>query len=271
MIEALNLSYRYPGGKLVLKNINLRIDDGEIVAIMGANGAGKTTLVKHFNGLLKPTEGDVLIDGMNTKKFSIAEISKRVGFVFQNADHQLFSESVEKEIEFTLKNLGFEEEKINEIIEKTLKQFDLVRYRDRSPFSLSGGERKRTALASILCADPKIIILDEPTTGQDAIQKNKLISMIKNLNKLGKTIVIISHDMEFIVDLKPRIITLRKGMIVSDGEANKVLTNRKILSESSLLPPQLTLLSWKLSEQFSFPYNILTVNEFAQHLKKQFK
>ncbi|MHA1836149.1 MAG: energy-coupling factor ABC transporter ATP-binding protein, partial [Candidatus Odinarchaeia archaeon] len=159
MIEIINLTYIYPTGEKALRNISLKIDDGEIIAIMGPNGAGKTTLVKHLNGLLQPTEGVVLVNGLNTKTHSIAELSRIVGLVFQNADHQLFSESVEKEIEFTLKNLGFENELKNRL-NKTLEKFDLLKYKDKSPFSLSGGERKRVALASILCADPDIIVLD---------------------------------------------------------------------------------------------------------------
>ncbi|MHA1754602.1 MAG: energy-coupling factor ABC transporter ATP-binding protein, partial [Candidatus Odinarchaeia archaeon] len=215
MIEIINLTYIYPTGEKALRNISLKIDDGEIIAIMGPNGAGKTTLVKHLNGLLQPTEGVVLVNGLNTKTHSIAELSRIVGLVFQNADHQLFSESVEKEIEFTLKNLGFENELKNRL-NKTLEKFDLLKYKDKSPFSLSGGERKRVALASILCADPDIIVLDEPTTGQDAIQKRNLIKLIEELKSENKTIIIVTHDVEFVVDLNPRLIVLSEGQIIAD-------------------------------------------------------
>jgi energy-coupling factor transporter ATP-binding protein EcfA2 len=269
LIDIINLYYQYPNTSFVLNDISLKIGSREIIALMGPNGAGKTTLVKHFNGLLKPTSGNIFVDNMNTKNYSIAELSRKVGFVFQNADHQLFSESVEKEIQFTLKNLGFEQN-TNEIVEETLEKFELKKYRTRSPFSLSGGERKRVALASVLCANPKYIILDEPTTGQDAFQKEKLIDLIHNLNKDGKAVIVISHDIEFIVDLNPRLITINEGKIISDGQPDEVLTNKESLNYSSLIPPQLTSLSWRLSKNINFPPNILTVNEFVIALKKIF-
>ncbi|WEU39749.1 MAG: energy-coupling factor ABC transporter ATP-binding protein [Candidatus Odinarchaeum yellowstonii] len=267
MIEAINLSYTYPTGDTALRNISLKISDGELVAIMGPNGAGKSTLVKHFNGLLKPTRGEILVDGVSTSRLTVAELSRKVGFVFQNADHQLFAETVEKEIEFTLKNLGFHEN-LQELKIKALEEFDLLKYKDKSPFSLSGGERKRVALASVLCANPKTIILDEPTAGQDLVQKNNLLELIKRLHSQGRTVVIVSHDVEFIVDLNPRIITLVNGRILCDGGVNEVLTNKSILEYSSLTPPQITEFAWRISEELKpIPKNITTVDQLIEALK----
>ncbi len=268
MIEVIDLSYTYPDGTTALRDVSLKISDGELVAIMGPNGAGKTTLVKHFNGLLKPSKGKVLVDGVSTDKMTVAELSRKVGFVFQNADHQLFAETVEKEIEFTLKNLGFQEN-LEELKVKALEEFDLLKYREKSPFSLSGGERKRVALASVLCANPKTIILDEPTAGQDIIQKNNLLELIRRFNSEGKTIVIVSHDIEFIVDLNPRIIVLVSGRVLCDGSVQHVLTNKSILEYSSLTPAQITEFAWRLCEEWTpLPRNIVTVDQLLAALKE---
>jgi energy-coupling factor transporter ATP-binding protein EcfA2 len=150
VIEVENLRFKYPNGVEALKDVSLFIKNGEFVAIMGQNGAGKTTLVKHFNGLLKPSEGTVRVDGVETTKTSVAALARNVGFVFQNPDHQLFSETVEEEISFALKNFGLDKETIEERITWALNLLGLVQYRKTSPFLLSGGERKRVALASVL-------------------------------------------------------------------------------------------------------------------------
>src|SRR5512136_112545 len=181
MIEVKDVYFSYQSGVQALKGVSLTIRDGEFVAIMGQNGAGKTTLVKHFNGLLKPTKGTVRIDGVETTKKSIASLSKTVGFVFQNPDHQLFSETVEEEIAFALKNFGFTKENIEKQITWALNLLSLMQYRKTSPFMLSGGERKRVALASVLAWGPQMLILDEPTIGQDHQQKENLRQFIIQL------------------------------------------------------------------------------------------
>ena len=183
-----------------LRGVSLEIADGEFVAIMGQNGAGKTTLVKHFNGLLKPMKGRVLIDGVDTREVSVAKLSRKVGFVFQNPDHQLFSETVNDEISFALKNFGFDEKIIRKRVDWALNLLNLTRYRKVSPFMLSGGERKRVVLASVLAWNPEILILDEPTIGQDSHQKEKLRQFIIQMNQQGKTVLIVTHDIEFVVD-----------------------------------------------------------------------
>jgi len=181
MIIVDNVGFTYPSGVEAIKGISLVINDGEFIAIMGQNGAGKTTLVKHFNGLLKPTSGTILVDNVETTKTTIATLSKSVGFVFQNPDHQLFSETVEEEIAFALKNFGFEQETVEKQVTWALNLLSLEQYRKTSPFMLSGGERKRVALASVLAWNPKILILDEPTIGQDHEQKERLRQFILQL------------------------------------------------------------------------------------------
>jgi len=260
LIEVENVYFTYPNGVEALRGVSLKIADGEFVAIMGQNGAGKTTLVKHFNGLLKPTKGRVLIDGVDTRQVSVAKLSRKVGLVFQNPDHQLFSETVEEEISFALKNFGFNEKIIRERVNWALNLLDLVQYRRTSPFMLSGGERKRVALASVLAWDPKIIILDEPTIGQDSRQKERLRQFIIQMNQQGKTVIIVTHDIEFVVECKPRVILMADGKIIADGEAREVLTDPDLVSRSSLILPEITQVFINLND-LGFPREVIDVYE----------
>jgi len=265
MIVMENVYFTYPNGVEALKGINLKIEDGRFVAIMGQNGAGKTTLVKHMNGLLKPTRGRVLVDGVETTKVSVATLARKVGLVFQNPDHQLFSETVEEEISFALKNFGYDEKTIRERVNWALNLLDLEEYRKVSPFMLSGGERKRVALASVLAWDPKIVILDEPTIGQDHGQKERLRQFIMQLNRQGKTIIIVTHDVEFVAECSPDIILMKQGKIIATGEAKDVLTNEKLVSQASVALPEVTKILKGL-EDFGFPSDVIDVYEAADVL-----
>ena len=260
MIVVEGISFTYPGNVQALRNVSLTVKDGEFVAIMGQNGAGKTTLVKHFNGLLKPSSGIVRIDGVDTTKTSIASLSRTVGFVFQNPDHQLFSETVKQEIGFALKNFGFDAETIQKQITWALNLLSLTQYRETSPFMLSGGERKRVALASVLAWDPKILILDEPTIGQDHEQKEILRQFIVQLQTQGKTIVIVTHDVEFVAECNPRVVLMKEGRIVADGEGKEILTNLDALAQSSIVLPQVAQIFTQLSA-LGFPKNVIDIYE----------
>ena len=260
MLEVKDLHYAYSTGLEALKGINLTVNDGEFLAVMGQNGAGKTTLVKHFNGLLKPTQGQVLVDGVSTRDASVAKLARNVGFVFQNPDHQLFSETVEDEIAFALKNFGFEESVIEKQVDWALNLLDVVQYRKTSPFMLSGGERKRVALASILAWDPNMIILDEPTIGQDHHQKEKLQQFILQLNAQKKTVVVVTHDVEFVAECNPRVILMREGQILVDGIAEKILTDPKLLAQASIVPPQITKIFLELAD-LGLPTDVIDVHE----------
>ncbi|MCW4019739.1 MAG: energy-coupling factor ABC transporter ATP-binding protein [Candidatus Bathyarchaeota archaeon] len=260
MIKVEGLHFTYPNGIEALKGVSLEIKDGEFLAVMGQNGAGKTTLVKHINGLLKPTNGTVLVDDVETTKVSVASLARKVGFVFQNPDHQLFSETVEEEISFALKNFGYDEKTIDERVEWALNLLDLTEYRGVSPFTLSGGERKRVALASVLAWDPKIVILDEPTIGQDHQQKERLRQFIVQLNRQGKTVIIVTHDIEFVAECKPRIILMTQGKIVAEGEAEKVLTDQKIVNQASVVLPEIARIFQELKRQ-GFPSEVIDVYE----------
>ncbi|RLG46222.1 MAG: ABC transporter, partial [Thermoproteota archaeon] len=175
VIKTENLFFQYKNGPVALKGINLEVYQGEFVAIIGQNGAGKTTLAKHFNGLLKPTKGDVIIDGMNTKDALITDLAKTVGFVFQNPDHQFFSFTVEEEVAFGPRNLGLSDEEVKNRVDEALSTVGLEKMRQRHPFTLSRGQRQRLAVASVLAMHPKMIVLDEPTTGQDEVAINQIM------------------------------------------------------------------------------------------------
>jgi len=260
MIEVENVHFAYPNNVEALKGISLTIKDGEFVAIMGQNGAGKTTLVKHFNGLLKPSKGVVRIDNVETTKTSVAALAKDTGFVFQNPDHQLFSETVEDEIAFALKNFGFKKEVVNQRINWAMNLLGLSQYRKTSPFLLSGGERKRVALASVLAWNPKTLILDEPTIGQDHRQKENLRQFIVQMQTQQKTVVIVTHDVEFVAECNPRVLLMKNGKIVADGKGTEILTNQEILTQSSIVLPQIAQIFHNLSH-FGLPKNIIDLYE----------
>ena len=260
MIEVQDVRFSYPSGVEALKGVSLKIADGEFVAIMGQNGAGKTTLVKHFNGLLKPTKGRVVVDGTETTKTSVATLARNIGFVFQNPDHQLFSETVELEIAFALRNFGFKEEVIEKRITWALNLLSLSQYRKTSPFMLSGGERKRVALASVLAWDPKILILDEPTIGQDHEQKEKLRQFIMQMRTQEKTVIAVTHDVEFVAECNPRVVLMREGKIIADGEAGRILTDQVTLTEASIVPPQIAQIFLDLPG-LNVPKDIIDVYE----------
>jgi energy-coupling factor transport system ATP-binding protein len=240
MIMMEDVHFAYDGLYTALEGVSLQIDKAERIAIMGTNGAGKTTLVKHLNGLLRPNNGRIILDGIDTKHSSVAELAREIGLVMQNPDHQLFLDSVEKEVEFGLKRLGFSEDEIKERIARTLASLGLDDISDRSPFTLSGGERKRVALASVLATEPRILALDEPTIGQDARQKEKLAEMLMDLNKKGRTVIVVTHDIEFVIENFPRTIAMANGTIIADGPTNSVLSNDEVITRCSLTAPQLT-------------------------------
>lgn len=248
MISVQNVTFHYPDGSDVLRGVNLEIRDGEFVAIMGENGAGKTTLVKMFNGLLKPDKGIVTVDGIETRAKSVAQLSRDVGLIFQNPDNQLFAETVAQELGFSLRNFGFGEEVIQRRVTSVLNALDLERYEKSSPFVLSGGERKRVALAAILVWDPKHVIMDEPTIGQDYLQKDRLRNFIMQLVSQGKTVVIVTHDIEFVAECKPRVVLLSNGRVVGDGPAATILTNSALVHQASLVLPQISALMKSLTD-----------------------
>ncbi|MHA1745504.1 MAG: ABC transporter ATP-binding protein [Promethearchaeota archaeon] len=218
----------------VLQNISVEFFPGEIVGLMGPNGAGKSTLIRCINGLLQPQKGTVWVKSHATNHTPIDELSQTVGIVFQNPDHQLFSTTVKDELKFSLKNLPLTPEEVSRQIESISDRFNLHPFLDESPFNLSGGQKKKVALASIVCRNPEIVILDEPTVGQDATQKKTLEKYLRDLQQLGKTIIIVSHDLEFIQRLASRVLILKNGTILTEGRVDEIFPNLDLLTQVSL-------------------------------------
>ena len=220
MIKVRNLWHIYEGKKEALRGVNLTFGN-EIIALVGPNGSGKTTLAKHLNGLLKPTKGEVTVDGMDTRKHSVAELARIVGYVFQNPEHMFFEENVFKEVAFGPRNLGLSEREVEERVEWALRQVNLEGYEDRSPYSLSGGEKQRLAIACILVMKPKYIILDEPTTGLDEKNTERVKEVIRKLYKEGHGILLITHEMELVLELAERVVLLYRGKKAFDGDVEE--------------------------------------------------
>ena len=237
-----------------LSGVSLTIGERETVAIVRENGAGKTTLVRHINGLLKPTKGSVLVDGVDTRKTTTATLARKVGIAFQNPDHQLFSDSVENEVKFAMTNLGFAPEVVAQRVDWALKFFGLEDYRSSSPLVLSGGEKKRLTLACILAWDPEVVVLDEPTVGQDALQKEKLAQIFRLLQSTGKTIVIVSHDVEFLWPIQPRLVVMSGGRVVAEGQISSVMQDRGLLDRARVIQPQLLRLHSELLDRPPAPF-----------------
>ena len=238
-----NLVYVYPNGNKAVDKISFSVREREFMAVLGHNGSGKTTLVKHFNALLAPTEGDVIIYGKNTRDHSIFEIGKDIGYVFQNPDHQIFADTVFDEVAFSPKIRGIGKDEIKDRVHEALKAVDLVGYEEHDPFSLSKGERQRVAVASILSARPKIIVLDEPTTGLDYREQKKMMELIKQLNEMGHTIIMITHTMWVVSEYAHRVAVIRDGGIMMDDRTRNVFAEEDRLRESYLRTPHIVSLS----------------------------
>ncbi len=247
MIEVRNLYHAYRGENYVLKGINFSMGK-EIVALVGPNGSGKTTLAKHFNGLLKPTKGSVKIDGLDTREHTVAELSRLVGYVFQNPEHMFFEESVFKEVAFGPKNLEKSEDEIRKRVSWALKSVGLEGYEERAPYSLSGGEKQRLAIACVLSMKPKYLILDEPTTGLDAKAEKRVVETIRSLKDNGHGILLITHDMNLVLELAERVVLLYKGEKVYDGPVEPFFDIA--LERYSLETPELLKLAKKLGVSF---------------------
>jgi energy-coupling factor transport system ATP-binding protein len=247
------VDFSHPNGTIALRRVNLEIRKGELLAILGSNGAGKTTLVRHINGLLRATHGVVKVFGEDAKLSTTAKLSKRVGIVFQNPNNQLFEQTVKKEIQFALRNFGFTESQTEERVNWALNTFSLAEYSDKPPMELSGGEKKRLCIALVLAWDPEIFILDEPTVGQDSEQKEKLVHIIRTLLSQGKTVILVTHDIEFAWPLQPRVIIMSNGEIIADGKCQDVLSDESVMSRGSVLPPQLVEFSKLMGWTLPFP------------------
>ena len=262
-----DVDYTYPNGSVALKGVNLNIYKGEIIGIMGMNGAGKTTLIRTLNGLIRPSNGNVYVDGENIKFKNTGNISKKVGIIFQNPNHQVFSNTVEDEIIFSLKNLNLSKEKVQERANYILKSFNLEQYKNKSPLNLSGGETKKLAFASIFCRNPDILVFDEPTLGQDAKEIDFFIKLINNEKKNGKTIIMVTHNVEFAIENISRTILMANGEIIADGPTKNILTNNILIEKTSLILPQVRKFSIALNSiGIKCPEEMYLKSEFSEFL-----
>lgn len=231
MIEIINLSYHYPDGRSALEEINFSINSGEKVALVGANGAGKSTLLLHLNGVLQG-EGLVRVDGVEVNKKNLAQIRSQVGMVFQNPDDQLFSLTVGEDVAFGPTYQGFNTVEVAEKVRIALEEVQLAGFEDRHPFHLSGGEKKRASIATVLSMSPKYLVLDEPTAGLDPKSRRELIALLR---KLPQTLILATHDLQMALELTTRVILLNHGKLAADGDAKEILSNEGLLQINELI------------------------------------
>ena len=265
VLETKNLWHVYPGDVIALKNVNFTAYKGDFIALIGQNGAGKTTLVKHFLNLLKPTKGEVLLAGDDVTKMKIFDISRHIGLILQNPDHQLFSESVYKEVEFGPKNLDLPKDEIEKRVKFALESVGLWKLREAHPFALSWGDRQKLAVSAVLAMRPEVLIFDEPTTGMDWWGRHQILDLAKSLNDKGHTIIMITHDMELVAEYAKWIVVMGLGEILLQGPTYEVFKNTEVLTKTYLSPPQITQLAQRLSKYGVRP-NILTVDEMIKIL-----
>jgi energy-coupling factor transport system ATP-binding protein len=261
IIVCQDLWHIYKGGVVALREANLTINRGEIIGIIGQNGSGKTTLVKHFNGLLKPTRGKVLVKGKDTAPMRIQELATSVGFVFQNPNHQLFAKTVQDELDFGPRNLGVPAEEVIERREKAIEFFNLQALRDLHPYRIGFPLRKLVGMASIYTMRPDVFVLDEPTTGQDNVTTRIVYRLIESLRAEGATIICVAHDMILLAEVVERMVVLRDSYVIADTTPRSVFSNRELMQSTHLTPPQVSELTLRLKEQHKLESISLSVDE----------
>lgn len=263
MIRFDRVSFGY-GKAHTLNDISFSIEKGEFAAVVGTNGAGKSTLCRLCNGLLKPTEGTVTVNGEDTKKVKTSRLAKTIGFLFQNPDRQICQNSIRGEIRFGLECVLDDSSETERRCEETLRLFGFDG--DRDPFSMSRGERQRLAFASLIACRPKVLILDEPTTGLDYRECVQMMDSIRRLNEEGVTVVMVSHDMEVVLDYAKRVLVLHDGRLIGDGSTRKIMDDEPLLRSASVLPPQIPALALKLGPGFE---HLFTVEELCAAIERR--
>jgi len=258
LIEVEGLSHRYPNGVVALEGVDLEVRRGEFLAVLGQNGSGKTTLVKHFNGLLEPTEGSVSVDGEETAKQGIQVLGQRVGYVFQNPDHQIFSDTVFDEVSFGPKVRELREDEVRERVEEALAAVGLGGRGDEDPFGLTKGERQRVAVASVLAVRPEVLILDEPTTGLDYAEQRSMMDLVRHLNEAGSTIIAVTHTMWVVAEYAHRAAVMKDGRMALSGTVREVFVRDEELRDAYLRPPHI------VSMGNSLGHTVLSVEELLR-------
>ena len=277
IIEIKNLDHVYAEGspfeKKALMDVNLTIEEGEFIGLIGHTGSGKSTLVSHLNGLLKPTHGTIIIDGEDiTTIKSLRHIRQKVGLVFQYPEYQLFEETIEADIAFGPKNLGLNDEEIRRRVKNSMESVGLSyeEYKDKSPFEISGGQKRRVAIAGVLAMEPKVLILDEPTAGLDPHGRDEILSNIVDIYNRGNiTIIIVSHSMEDMANIAKRLIVMNRGKVIMDANPREVFKREEELVNIGLGVPQITSFMRKLEDRgIDINSDCITVEEAKEELKK---
>ena len=274
MIVTEHLAYTYPGmddmpGVAVFEDLNLTVEAGSFVAILGMNGCGKSTLAKHFNSILLPTGGKVWVCGIDTaNEERLMVIRRKVGMVFQNPDNQIVANVVEEDVAFGPENLGIASPEIRNRVDKALKQVGMYEYREHAPHLLSGGQKQRIAIAGIIAMEPRCIVLDEPTAMLDPRGRREVMETISRLNReKGITVVLITHHMEEAAQAD-RVVVMHRGGIAADGTPKAVFSQVELLHSIGLAAPESVELCWRLNrEGFDLPLDQLTPEECAETLK----
>ncbi len=255
------LAYAYdPPGVLALQGVSFTIRPGEFVGLIGQNGAGKTTLVKSLVGLLTPTAGRVVVAGLDVQRSTVSEIATRVGLVLQNPDQQLFAQTVEEEVAFGPRNLGLDAVEVNRRCDAAIAATGLDPFRHRFPPALSKGDRAKVAIASVLAMEPEILILDEPTTGQDYRGCLQIMEIARRLHENGRTVLVVTHDVALVAEYTERLIVLCQGQVLLDGDTRAVFSRPKVLRRTHVVPPQITQLAQALPRRLGLPTDALTVD-----------
>jgi len=268
IIEVENVSFQYPNGTVAVRDVSLDFYKGDFVGIIGQNGSGKTTLVKLLNGLLKPAKGVVKIFGLDARASPIHELIRHVGYVFQDPDSQLFSRTVYKELSFGLRNLKVPRDQWDMRIRSVAKLLLIDAFLDEAPYSMSRADRQRVAIASVLVMEPQVVVVDEPTTGQDPRKRREIMELMKALhNKHGKTIIFITHDMDLVAEYAKRCVVMKDGHVILDGDPHSVFLQYEELEKTHLKPPMITLMFRELGDRFDLRKDVLTVDEAFQCFK----
>ena len=274
ILEVENLYYKYPDGTEALNGINFKAEKGEMVALLGPNGAGKSTLFLHFNGILKPYKGNVLVKGKPIKynSKSLLEVRKTVGIVFQNSDDQLFAPTVKQDVAFGPLNLGLSKEEVEKRVKEALKAVGMEQFENKPPHHLSGGQKKRVAIAGILAMEPEVIVLDEPTAGLDPIGASHIMKLLYNLNKKGITIIISTHDVDLVPIYANKVYIMSEGQIIKEGEPKVVFNDSEIIRKANVRLPRVAHLIEILNDRDRIPIEMgFTIGEVRHNLKRYFE
>lgn len=275
VIETKDITYEYPDGTKALDKVNFNVDEGKIVALLGPNGAGKSTLFLHFNGILSPSTGSVIIDGVTIEynKKDLMQIRQKVGIVFQNPDDQLFAPTVLEDVAFGPMNMGLPKEEVEARVKEALLRVGMEGFEKKPPHHLSGGQKKRVAIAGILAMKPKIMVLDEPTSGLDPKGASQILRLLYKLNHEGITIVISTHDVDFVPLYASKVYIISKGKIIKEGTAPEVFEDVKTIRGANLRLPRIAHLMEILEKEDKLPFDKpypLTIGEARKRILKEF-